>query len=95
VTPRQGGALTGEGRGCAGLGMAEVGCCRVVHVRWAGGGEHDRPVLTPVPSRDVIMRWPGEAEAATCAMAPGHEVHARRSLGHEVARQAWYGGGLC
>ena len=37
VTPRQGGALTGEGRG------------RAVHVRWAGGGEHDRPVLALVP----------------------------------------------
>jgi hypothetical protein len=34
----------------------------------------------------------GEAEAAACAVALGRGVHARWSLGREVARQAWYGG---
>jgi len=57
VTPRQGGALTGEGRGCAGLGKPEAGCCHAVRVRWAGGGEHDRPVLACVPSWAVFVRW--------------------------------------
>ena len=73
VTPRQGGALTGEGRGCAGLGKAGVGCCRAVRVRWAGDGEHDRPVLASVPSRAVFVRWLGEAEAAACAGCGGTE----------------------
>lgn len=79
MTPRQGGALTGEGRGCVGLGKAEAGCRRAVRVRWAGGGDHDRPVLASVPSQAVFMRWPGEAEAAACAAAPGRGVHVRRS----------------
>jgi len=88
VTPRRGGALTGEGRGCAGLGKAGVGCCRAVRVRWAGDGEHDRPVFAYVPSRAVFVRWLGEAEAAACAEAPGHGRVQGYALAARAARQA-------
>jgi len=88
VMRRQGGALTGEGRGYAGLSKAGAGCCRAVRVRWAGDGEHDRPVLASVPSRAVFVRWLGEVEAAACAEAPGHGRVQGYALAARAARQA-------
>ena len=51
---------------------------RAVRVCWAGGGEHDRPVLASVPLRAMFVRWLGEAEAAACAGRGGTEGLASR-----------------
>jgi len=40
----------GVGEGCY-----KAYCYRAVRVRWAGDGEHDRPVLVSMPSQAVFV----------------------------------------